>query len=1224
MPLMLSRLLRPVVQLREGEATTAVLMFAYSFLAMTSYNVIKPLTRGEFIAGLGVLNLPWAQFGTGILIGFIMQGYSKAVSVVPKRWTIPVTQAGMAGLLLLFWLLFTTARAQWVSAGFYVLAAIFGILFISQFWTLANDVYDPRQAKRIFGFIGAGASLGGATGAGLTAYLVERVGTESMLLVSAGIMAVCLLIVITLVRREQGAGLGDAGTTGENGGVSGAEAIQLLTSSRHLQIISVVIAFGAIAAAIIEQQLNMAAAEAKGAGNADAISAFLAQVTVYLSLIGFAIQIGATSRIHRILGIGFALLILPVSFGTTAAIMLVNRALWAPGLARITDTALRYTVDKTSREVLFLPLPAELKYRAKPFVDVTMDRLAKGAGALFLLVLINDWGLGLDWQQLSYVSLTIMGVWILVALRARKEYMMTFRRSIERQDVQPAEIALNAVDPASVEMLVSELAHPEPRHVLYAIDLLESMNKRHLITPLLLSHDSAEVRERALKVAASAGATLADRWLPGVQRALADPEAAVRIAAVTALAALRGRNAAEVMRPYLASPDPALASVAAAALADSGTDADKAGADETFRRFSADTRDQSAPVRRLMAQALGHVKDPAFRQLLLPLMYDANTDVARAAVASAGTLGGGDFLFVAPLVALLRNRALKSAARQVLVGYGDEVVAPLAHFMLDPEEDVWVRRHVPATLAQLPGPASMAALLAALDSHDGFLRFKALDAIEHIRRTTPSVAIDQAAVTRHVVAEAGRAFDALTLHYNLVVAGEIDSGCLLARALDEKHRRAMARLFQMLGLVHPAGDVDAVRQTLLQGDARLRSSAIEYLDNLLAGDVRKKVMVLVEEMPLDERIRKGNVIHRTRTRDVEDTLAQLLHDDDQTLAAAAIHLVEARKQWTLADDIEHVLAHRDARDWHVFEAASWALAAHRMPAERRRSLWQEPLPAVELADRLRRIPLFEFTSVDELFRLAGLGRQVRHDQGRDLYTAGEAPQSLQFLLDGRLRRTGESGAADLEPPAPLAFEQVLEGMTMPATITAIEASITLSLTTGEFLTHLAENADLAKGLFHMLLAPRNGERAAVQHWGIPREVRERVASGLRPIDRVLLFQSSSLLSRASATALLQLAGISRPVSWTAGTQPFARDAEPALLVVLTGELQVTQLGGKTETAGAGDVVGLHETLGSVPLTATVTVSKDATVLKIDRADLFDVLANHIDLMQGVFSGILRS
>ena len=95
---------------------------------------------------------------------------------------------------MLFWFLFTTARAALGRrSAFYLLALILGILLISQFWTLANDVYDPRQAKRLFGFIGGGASLGGATGAGLTALLVERVGTKNMLLVSAAIMAVCLL-----------------------------------------------------------------------------------------------------------------------------------------------------------------------------------------------------------------------------------------------------------------------------------------------------------------------------------------------------------------------------------------------------------------------------------------------------------------------------------------------------------------------------------------------------------------------------------------------------------------------------------------------------------------------------------------------------------------------------------------------------------------------------------------------------------------------------------------------------------------------------------------------------------------------------------------------------------------------------------------------------------------------------------------------------------------------
>ena len=76
--------------------------------------------------------------------------------------------------------------------------------------------------------------------------------------------------------------------------------------------------------------------------------------------------------------------------------MLLNGALWAPALARVLDTSLRYTVDKTTREILFLPLPADIKYQAKPFVDVTMDRLSKGMGALLILVLIKPWGLNLE------------------------------------------------------------------------------------------------------------------------------------------------------------------------------------------------------------------------------------------------------------------------------------------------------------------------------------------------------------------------------------------------------------------------------------------------------------------------------------------------------------------------------------------------------------------------------------------------------------------------------------------------------------------------------------------------------------------------------------------------------------------------------------------------------------------------------------------------------------
>ncbi len=89
---------------------------------------------------------------------------------------IPVTQVGIAGAAAAVLVpVHVRSAPDWVAVAFYVVVQILAILLISQFWTLANDVYDPRQAKRIFGFIGGGASLGGATGAALTAFLV-RVG----------------------------------------------------------------------------------------------------------------------------------------------------------------------------------------------------------------------------------------------------------------------------------------------------------------------------------------------------------------------------------------------------------------------------------------------------------------------------------------------------------------------------------------------------------------------------------------------------------------------------------------------------------------------------------------------------------------------------------------------------------------------------------------------------------------------------------------------------------------------------------------------------------------------------------------------------------------------------------------------------------------------------------------------------------------------------------------
>src|SRR4028118_2078270 len=93
---MLQRVLSSVVDVRKEESLTALLMFTYSFLAMTSSNAIKPLTRSKFISDLGADNLPYVLLAAGFVIGILMTGYGWMMARLPRRWALPLPQGGLA------------------------------------------------------------------------------------------------------------------------------------------------------------------------------------------------------------------------------------------------------------------------------------------------------------------------------------------------------------------------------------------------------------------------------------------------------------------------------------------------------------------------------------------------------------------------------------------------------------------------------------------------------------------------------------------------------------------------------------------------------------------------------------------------------------------------------------------------------------------------------------------------------------------------------------------------------------------------------------------------------------------------------------------------------------------------------------------------------------------------------------------------------------------------
>jgi AAA family ATP:ADP antiporter len=1200
-----------VISLREDEMTGALLMFAYSFLAMTAYNIVKPVFKSKFIDHLGADNLPYVLMASSMLIGLLMHGYSAVARRLPRRHVVPMTQSALIGILVVFWLLLQTG-AIWVTIALYFFGQIFGILLISQFWTLANDIYDARQAKRLFGLIGGGACLGGALGNSITAFTIEELGSNTLLLVSAATLAVCVAIVSRVTRRPN---VGQTGEFDDDLGVGGREALRLLAESRQLRVLAAVVMLAVMGAAVVDQQLSMAAEALRV--DEESVATLLAQVGAYLSIAGFAVQVGLTSRIHRSWGITAALLLLPVGLGASATLVLLTGALWAVASARVLDGTLRYSLDKTTREVLFLPVPPGLRFRAKPFIDVTMEKFGKAFAAVLILVLIRPWGLGLDWRRLSYASLVMTAIWIAVALIAWREYLRAFRASIGSRAIAPNTIRTEIADPATIETLVEELSHPDEAAVLYAIEMLEALDKRHLITPLLLQHPSPRVRARTLRALALSRSRVAARWMPTVAAMVQDEDVDVRAAALRALAELEHEDAAVLMRRHLGDAEPRVVVTAAITLANSGRSDDVAAADAALRQLIADTREVAAAGRAEAATALAHIDGRRFRPLLVPLLYDRDLTVVQKAIRSARAMGASDGLFVPGLLSLLGHRALKAHAREALVGYGEDVVGALAHALRDQREHLWIRRHIPATLAELGTQRSMDALVAALDDPDGFLRYKAIAAIEKIRRDRPAIACPRPVLESQVVKETSRYYNGLTLQQNLLRHVPQADESLLAKALQDKLHRAIDRIYRLLGLLYHVDDVAAARYTIEQGESRRRAAAVEYLDNLLGGTVRKRVMPILDDTPLSDKVRYANLVLKSRPRDLDDTLAQLVHEDDPVVAAAAIHFVGQNQLWTLADDLEYIAAHRSADDRVVVEAASWAMAIRQ--AGSRTAVVTESLPIVELADRVRVIPLFASLSVDELFRIAQAGQEIRHASGRDLSYAGAPAADVLFLLEGGARRVdGDGSGREIVSPAVIGFEEVLQGTALRSTVRALEHTVCFRIAADDFMTMVSDNVLLAQALFSLLLAhdrPRVPFTTKVHRLSA-----DRTTPGAADAARFL--RQDPLLSRATAAQLLALTAVAPEVPLKAGAVLFDAGTPPAVYQVVQGELLLEHPGMGSMVAPPGATIGVADTLAGTASGWRATVTRDGQVLRLDRDELFSVLADHVDLMQGLFSGVL--
>jgi AAA family ATP:ADP antiporter len=408
------RLLKRLIDVRPAEMRALAWSWLYIFCVLSAYYILRPIRDDMGVAG-GVENLQWLF--TGTLLGMIVVNppFAALVAKLPRVRFIAISYRFFIVNLLIFILFFNVATAEqhiWVGRVFFIWTSVFNLFVVSVFWALMVDVFDSVQGKRLFGFIAAGATLGGIAGSSITASLAKNVSATYLLLGSA----VLLEAAVFSVRRlsDLSDALHQRPAAQSDKALIGGSVFSGLThafKSPYLINMSVYMLLFAVTSTLLYfQQLEIARQSFAERG---ARTAFFARIDLWVNILTLIAQLFLTARVLRAIGVALTLAILPVlsilGFGAlamapTIAVVVVYQVLRRAG---------NFAFARPTREVLFTIVPREDKYKAKSFIDTVIYRTGDQVGAWSFAALGF---LGLAMTGISIVAVPISIGWLLNAL----------------------------------------------------------------------------------------------------------------------------------------------------------------------------------------------------------------------------------------------------------------------------------------------------------------------------------------------------------------------------------------------------------------------------------------------------------------------------------------------------------------------------------------------------------------------------------------------------------------------------------------------------------------------------------------------------------------------------------------------------------------------------------------------------------------------------------------
>ena len=811
----LHKIVSLVVDVRRDELASSLFMFFTFFLITMSAYIIKPVKISLFLEWLSLENLPWAYMLTALLIGFIVTLNSRLLNTMNRKLYISSSFIVFIASFIVFWWLFKF-NWKWLALIFWFWADVFTATSVTQFWILVHDAYKPRQAKRLIEFLVSGGLLGGILGALLASMLARIIRTEDLLLVCPILLTMCLALVVLLRDSKTHKGIDERKRTkgDETQKIGYGKSFQMFVRNRHLVILSGIMSSAIIVTTLIDFQFNSVVKH--NFRDLSQRTAFLGAFFTILLVFSFLLHVLTTNRILKNFGIQTAILISPVILliGSVAVFVVPVMALiYLVVFLKGADKSLAHSLSLSVRELLYIPVAPEIKYKAKVFIDMFVNKFARGFAAVLLLVCVTLFRF--DVKQISLLVVFFVLLWIGLNWKVTKEYVGIVKKNLHIKWQDADKFISDKIDLDMTKLVFDTLQNKQRSSVLYAMNVFDLIKSEKLSPELrtIISSKCDEIRASSMDSLLDLDG---EALLPEMDDAIEEDHLDAQIKEIMSLDVYQ-----ELMKEEIEK-----------IVQQEGNEADIA-------------KMEAAKVMGMMEPSSLIVP------YLIKLLKDDSPDVLRYALESAGKLSKREFVPV--IISHLKNPAVGRVAGQALVDYGAKVLGTLKDYIADSEEDIQTRKAIPDIMFRIGTQRAADMMAMEMKKRSAQIESELIEALFKLRTKSPNIRFFPRYIEPQLLSVINKCYLILIEMHDLM---SDERKADLVSDLENSLARSLKHVFELLSLIYPHEDILLAYQNISTGTKKAVDFSVELLDNILPKEWKDFLFPLIDDMPFDDKVKR--------------------------------------------------------------------------------------------------------------------------------------------------------------------------------------------------------------------------------------------------------------------------------------------------------------------------------------------------------------------------------